>query len=53
MSYLRYVCLLVHSGVQHILSCVFCFVCVHLVFCVPNVASFSGLFILDCPLSFL
>ena len=61
MSFLRYLCALAHSGVQHILCCVFlflfvlcfvypmlpvsldcfCFVC--LVFCVPYVASFSGL----------
>ena len=31
MSYLRYLCLLVHSGVQHILCCV-CFVFVRLVY---------------------
>ena len=30
MSYLRYLCLFVHSGVQHILCCVFCFVCLRL-----------------------
>ena len=30
-----------------------CFVCLPLVSCVPNVASFSGLFILDCPFGFL
>jgi hypothetical protein len=35
MSYLRYFSLLAHSGVQHILCCVF-------LFCVPYVASFSG-----------
>ena len=29
------------------------FVCLYLVSCVPNVASFSGLSILDCPFSFL
>ena len=47
MSYLRYLCLLAYSGVQHILCCVFCFVCLPLVFCVPNVANFSGLSILE------
>jgi len=26
ISYLRYLCLLTYSGVQHILCCVFCFV---------------------------
>ena len=38
MSYLRYLCLFVYS--------VFCSVCLRLVSCtcVPNVASFSGLF---------
>ena len=39
-----YVQCLVHGGVQYILCCVFC-----LVFCVPNVASFSEMSILDCP----
>jgi hypothetical protein len=36
-------------------SCVvlFCFVCLRLVSCVPNVASFSRLSILDCPFGFL
>ena len=37
-SYLRYLCLLTYSGIQHILCCVFCFVC--LVSCVPNVCKF-------------
>ena len=43
-SYLRCLCLLAHSGVQHILLCVFalCFVVVY-------VASFPGLSIFDCP----
>ena len=31
---------------------VFCFVCFHSVYCVPDVASFSGLSIRDCPLRF-
>jgi hypothetical protein len=42
--------------VQHfavLLSCVYCFVCLRPVSCVPYVASFSGLSILDCPLTFL
>ena len=43
MSYLRYMCLFVYSDVQHILCCVFCFVCLRLVSRVTNVASFSGL----------
>ena len=47
MSYLRYLCLLAYSGVQHIL----CFVCLRLVSFVPNVVSFSGLSILDCHFS--
>jgi hypothetical protein len=33
----------VYSGVKHIMCCVFCFVCLRLVSCVPNVASFSWL----------
>ena len=39
----------VYSGVQHTLCCVFCFVCLCLVSCVPNVASFYGLSTSDCP----
>jgi len=49
MFYLRYLCLFVYGGVQHILYCV----CRHLVFCVPNVVSFSELSILDFPFGFL
>ena len=46
-SYLRYLCLLMHSGIQHILCCVFCFVCLRrLVY--PMSASFSGLSSFDC-----
>jgi hypothetical protein len=41
MSYLRYFCLFAYSGVQHLLGF---FLCLRLVSCVPNVASFSGLF---------
>ena len=52
MSDLRYLCLFAYSGDLHILSCVFCFACHRHVSCVPNVAGFSGLFILDCPLIF-
>jgi hypothetical protein len=40
VSYLRYLCLFVYSGVQHMLSSVFCFVCLRIVSCVPNVANF-------------
>jgi hypothetical protein len=79
MSYLHYLCLLPHSGIGHILCCVFalfffvlCTLCcqflwiVHFglplqysitficpVSCVPYVASFSGLSIVDCPFSIL
>ena len=50
MLYLRYLCLFVYSGVQHILCCVFvCFSFSH----IPDVASFSGLSIIDCPFGFL
>jgi hypothetical protein len=40
MSYLRYLCLLAHSGVQHILCCVF--ICLRLVFAMLPVS-------LNCP----
>ena len=55
MSYLRYLCLLAHSGVQHILCCafVFVFVCLHLMSCVSSVASFNWLSFLNCPFGFL
>jgi hypothetical protein len=49
--FLFYMCLFTHSGVQHILCCVFVLHCLRLVF-VLNVASFSGLSILDCPFGF-
>jgi len=51
MLYLRYLCLIVYSGVQHILGCVFA-----LVFfssCVTCVASFSGLYLFNCPFCIL
>ena len=41
MSYSRYPCLFVYSGVQHKLCCVFCFVCFRLVCSVLSVS-------LDC-----
>ena len=47
MSYLRYLCLFMHSGVQYIVCCVFLFFFSS--FCVPYVGSFSGLSIFDCP----
>jgi len=61
ISYLRYVYMFVHSGVQHLLWCVwfffssffFFFSRLHLLSCVSNVACFSGLFILDCVFGFL
>ena len=53
MSYLRYLCLFSNSGIQHILYCVVCCARVRLVTCVPNVASFCGLSILDCLFCFL
>jgi hypothetical protein len=52
MSCLRYLCLPPHSGVQHILCSVLCFVCLRPISYVP-VASFSGLYFLYCPLGFL
>ena len=52
MSYLRYLCLYEHSGVQHILCCVFALFV--LVLCtVSHVASFSGLSIYDYTFGFL
>jgi hypothetical protein len=36
MSYLRYLCLLVHTGVQHILCCVFLFFLFVLCTIIPN-----------------
>ena len=42
MSHLRYLCLLAHSGVQHILCCVLCFACLRLVYPMLPVS-------LDCP----
>jgi hypothetical protein len=53
MSYLRYLCLLVHSGVKHMLCCVFCFVSLRLVPCVPYVASFFEFSFFDCILTFV
>jgi hypothetical protein len=42
MFYLRYLCLFVYSGVQHILCCVFCFVFIRIVYPMLSVS-------LDCP----
>jgi hypothetical protein len=47
MPYLHYLCLLAHSGVQHILCCGF------FSHCVPYVASFPELSIFDCPFDIL
>ena len=44
MSYLRYLCLFAHSGVQHILCCVVFFFVLCTLYC-----SFSRLSIFDCP----
>jgi len=46
MSYLRYLCLFTHSGVQHIFRCVFA---LFFQSSVPYVASFYGLPILIAP----
>jgi hypothetical protein len=51
MSYLRYLYLFVHSDAQHILCVSFVFILSS--YCVPYVASFSGLSIFDCPLGIL
>ena len=42
MFYLRYLCLFANSGDQHILCCMFCFVCLRLVCPILPVS-------LDCP----
>ena len=47
MSYLHYLCLFVHSGIHHILCCVF------VLFIFIFVASFSVLSIFDCPFGIL
>ena len=44
-----FVLCLVYDGIQHVLYCVSWFICFRLMSCVPNIASFSGLPILDCP----
>jgi hypothetical protein len=49
MSYLRYLCLFAHSGVQLNPYCVFCLSSS----CVSYTASFSGLSIVDCPIGIL
>ena len=53
-SYLRYMSLFCHIGVQSIIImlCFVLFVCLRLVSCVPNVTSFPGLSILECPFGF-
>jgi hypothetical protein len=38
MSYVRHVYLLAYNDVQHILCCVFCFACLHLVSCVDIIS---------------
>ena len=51
MSYLRFLCLFVHSGVSNANCVVFLF-CLFSS-CVPGVAGFSGLSIFDCPFGIL
>jgi hypothetical protein len=46
MSYLCFLCLLAYRGVHHILCCVFCFVCLRLVYPMLQVS-------LDCPFLFV
>jgi hypothetical protein len=48
ISYLRYLCLFAHSGVQHIVLC-FCFVSTS---CVAYVVRFSGFFQFLLPLGY-
>jgi hypothetical protein len=42
MSYLHYLCVIAYSVVQHILCCVFCLACLHLLSCVPNIVHFDS-----------
>jgi hypothetical protein len=49
MSYLRYLCLFAHRGVQHILCCVFVLLCFSTCY-VHYIVSFSGLSIVKCPI---
>ena len=61
MSYLRYLCLFVYSGIQHILCCVFLRIVYPMLpvslcfssYCVSYVASFSGLSVFDSYFGFL
>ena len=53
LSYLRYLCLLAHNGVQHMLWFFFVFFCLRRVPCVHKVSSFSRLSILDFHYGFL
>jgi len=46
-------CLLACICISYCVALCFLFVCHRSVFCVPNVASFSGFSILDCPFGFL
>jgi hypothetical protein len=52
---MSYLCYLICFGivVSNTYCAVFCFICLRHGFCVPNVVSFSGLAILDCPFGFL
>ena len=52
MSYLRYLCLVANSGVQHILCCVFVLFCLCSSY-VPYGVSVSGLSIGDYPFGVL
>ena len=53
MSYLRYFCLFVYSGVQHILCCAYVLFFVVLCILYRDVASFSGLSFFDGPFGIL
>jgi hypothetical protein len=52
VSYLQYLYWFAYSGVQHISLC-FCLFYLRLMFCVPNVTSFSVLAVFDCPFCIL
>jgi hypothetical protein len=50
------ICVFANSDIRNTHCGVFCFLflfCLHLMSCVSNVATFSGLSILDCPFGFL
>ena len=50
---IQIICVCLRIVVSNTQCYVFCFACLHLVFCVHNATSISGLSILDCPFGIL